>query len=181
MLIPQHNETPTTKAVAEHMSPTKGRRLQPAVHRSTVIRGKLSESRLTAATLTPTPETCRKYKVINTQSEKMPAIYISLKETERLHSYSKYGTMFNYVTDIASSPYIQSPPRSAHQHKSTTNVLSLIRMLKYQRTRHIQGMLKPKKGESTYRYLARTYMYLKVHKPRHRQVTHAFTTRIISS
>ena len=114
MLIPQHIETPTIEALAEHMSPTKGRRLQPAVHRSKVLRGKLSDSRLAAATLPPTPETCRKYKVIITQSEKMTAIYISLEETECLQSYSKYGTMFNYVTGLASSPYIQSPPRHAH-------------------------------------------------------------------
>jgi len=108
MLIPQHNETPTTKALAEHMSPIEDCRLQPAVHRSTILRGKLSESRLAAATLTTTPETRRKYKGINTQSENMPTIYSSLEETERLQSCSKYGTMFNYVTDTSCSPYSQS-------------------------------------------------------------------------
>jgi hypothetical protein len=48
MLIPQHNETPTTAALAEHVSPTEARRLQPAVHSYTVLRGKTSyaESRL---------------------------------------------------------------------------------------------------------------------------------------
>jgi len=146
ILILQHIETPTIKALAEHMSPKEARRLHSAVHRSTVLREKLSESRLAAATLTPNPETRRKYEVIITQSEKIPAIYNSPKETERLQSYSKYGTMFNYVKGIASSPYGQSPPRSAHRHKLTTNGRFSNLMPKYQRTRQVQGMLKPRKG-----------------------------------
>ena len=136
---------------------------------------------MAAATLTPTPETRRKYEVIIAHSEKMPAIYSSPKETERLLSYSKYGTMFNYVKGIASSPYSQSPPRSAHRHKPTTNGRFSNLMLTYQRTRQIQGMLKPRKTGSTYRYLARTYTYLQIHKLIHRQVIHAFTTMIINS
>jgi len=111
----------------------------------------------------------------------MPEIYISYEETERLQSYSKYGTMFSYVKGIASSPYSQSPHRSAHRHKLSTKGRLLNLMLKYQRTRQTQGMLKPRKAESTYRYLARTYTYLQIHKLIHRQVIHAFTTMIINS
>jgi len=141
------------------MIPTEARRLQPAVHRSTILQGKLSDSRLAAATLTPTPETRRKYKVIKTQSEKMQDISSSLEETERLQSNSKYGTMFNYFTDIASSPYNQSPPRFAHRHKSTKNGRSLNLMLTYQWTRQIQGMIKPRKSRN---YLHVPSSYLQV-------------------
>ena len=149
----------TTRGQAEHMSPEKARRLRPAVHRSTVVRGKLSEPRLAAAKLTPTPETRRTYEVIITQSEKMPATYSSPEETERLQSYSNYGTMLNYVKGTASSPYSRSPPRYAQRHKLTTSGRFLNLMSIYQRTRQFRGMLKPIKSR---KYLQVPSSYLQV-------------------
>jgi hypothetical protein len=48
-------------------------------------------------------------------------------------------------------------PRSAHRQKSTTHGRSLNLMLKYQRTRQIQGMLKPRKSRK-YLLVPRSYL-----------------------
>jgi hypothetical protein len=133
-----------TNASTERPSETQDR-LQYAVRRLS-MRKKLSATRLTIITSAIIHAARRKYNRFNSQCEKMPDTHNSPEKAERLQSDLKIVTMLTYDTESAISTYGQLPLSPTHRYISTKLGRSTKGRPKYQRAKHNQGLLNPRKS-----------------------------------
>ena len=133
-----------TSASTDHPSKTHVR-LQYVVRRLT-MRRKFSATSLAIAMSAITLKTRRKYNIINSQCERMPDIHSLPEEVERPQADLKIVAMLTHGTDSAISTYSQLPLSPSHRYISTKQGRSANERSKYQRAKHIKGLIYPRKS-----------------------------------
>ena len=144
-IITQIYQTLKPERSAERQSETKDR-LHSAVHRSTALRGMLSDTRLTAAPPETTCEIHRQCIIIKMQRGQTRFIYSLLEGTERQRSFT-IVSMYDHNTKTANLYQSSSPPSPTFRLIPTKNGRSSNFKHNYPGTRQNRGIPKFRKKQ----------------------------------